>query len=66
MVTISHIGDTPNLIKVQLDGLSTDVKPIGETPEGVAIKNGSTFTCIDTSDVYFYDEENKKWIGAES
>lgn len=38
MVTISHIGDTPNLIKVQLDGLSTDVKPIGETPEGVAIK----------------------------
>ena len=41
MVTISHIGDTPNLIKVQLDGLSTDVKPIGETPEGVAIKNES-------------------------
>lgn len=60
MVTISHIGDTPNLIKVQLDGLSTDVKPIGETPEGVAIKNGSTFTCIDTLDVYFYDEEKKK------
>lgn len=30
------------------------------------VLNGSTFTCIDTLDVYFYDEENKKWIGAES
>lgn len=24
MVTTSHIGDRPNLIKVQLEGLSTD------------------------------------------
>jgi hypothetical protein len=53
MVTTSHIGDRPNLIKVQLEGLSTDKKPIKETSDGLSIKNGSTFTCIDTLDVFF-------------
>lgn len=65
MVTTSHIGDRPNLIKVQLEGLSTDKKPIKETSDGLSIKNGSTFTCIDTLDVFFYDEENYKWVGGE-
>lgn len=38
MVTTSHIGDRPNLIKVQLEGLSTDKKPIKETSDGISIK----------------------------
>ena len=38
MVTTSHIGDRPNLIKVQLEGLSTDKKPIKETSDGLSIK----------------------------
>ena len=65
MVTTSYIGDKPNVIKVQLEGLSTDKKPIKTTSDGNAIKNGSTFTCIDTLDVFFYDEENHKWVGGE-
>ena len=60
MVTLSKIGNRENILKLELHGLSTDEKPIKEF-EGQKISNGSSYTCLDTLDVYFYDEENDKW-----
>lgn len=45
---------------MELNGLSTDEKPIG-TYKGQAIPNASTFLEMDTSTVYVYDEENEQW-----
>lgn len=39
-------------------GLSTDAKPT----EGLA--TGSVFLEVDTTDVYFYDEDSDSWIKA--
>ena len=38
-------------------GLSTDI-----TTLDVEASNGDEFYCMDTQDVYMYDEENKKWL----
>ena len=43
---------------MQFSGLSTDTKPT----EGLA--TGSTFLEVDTSDVYFFEEESGTWIAA--
>lgn len=44
---------------VELRGLSTDTKPtkLGNKD----IENGSVYICIDTGDIYLYDQHNKEW-----
>ena len=60
MITINKpkgfIAD-PYESEIALDfrGLSTDEKPTCAT-------NGSTFTEIDTGNVFCYDRQNKTWI----
>lgn len=41
---------------VTIYGLSTDTKPINKN-----LRNGTKFIEMDTSHVYFYDEQNKQW-----
>lgn len=60
MVSISKIGEQANDRVLELVGLSTDVKPIGEI-DGVRIVNGSSYMEMDTCNVFMYDEENQKW-----
>lgn len=36
-------------------GLSTDTKPTTLVP------NGSMFICMDTTDIYLFDETNSAW-----
>lgn len=67
MVTIynikkSEMFNRPNgevFYLCELRGLSTDDKPT--TIENGTIENGSVFIEIDTSNVYIFDGENKKW-----
>lgn len=42
-------------------GLSTDTKPTVKFND-LAIKNGSTFFCMDTQECFFYDESNDQWL----
>lgn len=60
MVTLSNISKG-NRLKLELEGLSTDTKPT-KLFENHKLTNGSTFLCIDTLDVYFYDEEHETWV----
>lgn len=48
-----------NYIMTELRGLSTDEKPV--IFEENVIDNGSTYTEIDTGDVYMYDLVNTTW-----
>lgn len=64
MVTLSNVGNRNNIIKLNIEGLSTDEKPL-KLYNGYKITNGSTFTCLDTLDVFFYDEENEIWVGGD-
>ena len=64
MVTLATIGDRHNVYRLGIEGLSTDEKPI-RVCEGVRIANGSSFTCIDTLQIFFYDEEHEQWVEAE-
>ena len=60
MVSIYKTEKTrDNYIMTELRGLSTDDKP--EVFEGNVIDNGSTYTEIDTGDVYMYDLVNTTW-----
>lgn len=61
MVSISKIGELANDRILELVGLSTDVKPIGEV-DGVRIVNGSTYIEMDTCNMSMYDEENQRWL----
>ena len=47
-----------NVNYIEAAGLSDDDKPTGN------LANGSTYLCVDTGDVYFYDEENAQWCKA--
>ena len=38
-------------LKADMDKLNTNL-----------LKNGSTFYCMDTVELYMYDETNKRWI----
>lgn len=62
MVTLSNVGDRKNVIKLNIEGLSTDEKPL-KTYNGYRIINGSTFTCIDTLDVFFMTKNMKFGLG---
>lgn len=61
MITLNGIrefGSNRNVLDIV--GLSTDVKPTNEI-EGMSITNGSTFTTIDTANIFMFDEENSTW-----
>jgi len=47
----------------EFHGLSTDVKPTGEYPEGSGYKvgNGSVFVIIDHNAISLFDQENTQW-----
>jgi len=49
---ITQSGITQGYSKKDLQGLSTDTKPV------INIGNGSTFIELDTSKVWLYDAEN--------
>lgn len=60
MVTLIKYGNNYNINVMELDGLSTETKPINGF-EGMPIPNGSTYTEIDTGITYMYDIDNSVW-----
>ena len=68
-------GEKYNTNILEIDGLSTDTKPIttfieygvdGREIGRTNIENGSTFTEIDTGKLFMYDAENVTWYEVES
>ena len=53
MVSVKQQGNVYEFrgLKSDMDKLNPDV-----------IKNGSTFYCMDTVEVYMYDESTKTWL----
>ena len=53
MVSVEQQGNVYGFrgLKSDMDKLNPDV-----------IKNGSTFYCMDTIEVYMYDESTKQWL----
>lgn len=53
MVSIKQQGNVYEFrgLKADMDKLNPDI-----------IKNGSSFYCMDTVEVYMYDESTKKWL----
>ena len=53
MVSVKQQGNVYEFrgLKSDMDKLNPDI-----------IKNGSTFYCMDTIEVYMYDESTKQWI----
>ena len=60
MISINKFNDIGNNFALELYGLSTDTKPIGEV-DHVKITNGSIFFAMDTGAVHIYDEKNEVW-----
>ena len=60
IISLQKIGGQYNEKFVEINGLSTDEKPL-ENIGNILIKNGSTFLEIDTGKKYKFDAENKKW-----
>lgn len=63
-------GEKYNINVLNIDGLSTDTKPIttfieygndGREIGRIGIPNGSLYTEIDTGDTYMYDRDNAAW-----
>ena len=46
----------PGVYLKKIYGLSSDTKPTDQ------IANGSIYIEMDTSDVYFFDGENSRWL----
>ena len=68
-------GEKYNTNILEIDGLSTDTKPIttfieygvdGREIGRTNIENGSTFTEIDTGKLFMYDAENTVWYEIET
>lgn len=60
MITLNKISNSYNRQILEVLGLSTDEKPSAKIGE-ISLTNGSTFFCMDTSDFFMFDEQNKKW-----
>lgn len=60
MITLDKM-DYGNTVRLFLSGLSKDPKPTGKI-EGINLTQNSVFKEIDTSDIYLFDKENKRWI----
>lgn len=59
IVIVDHTTNPPKA-KLNLDGLSTDEKPVG-TFRGYTIANGSSFFENDHQKLAFYNEPNQAW-----
>lgn len=65
MITTNKARGAVNIDNmVRLTGLSTDVKPTNLCPIDpyTRLPNGSSFTEIDTGDVYLFDDANDIWL----
>ena len=60
MITLTQYGNTISNKVLQIDGLSTDTKPVDKV-DNAPIGNGSIFYEMDTKKGYKFDEENKTW-----
>ncbi len=47
--------------ELSFKGLSTDTKPTGYYDD-IEITNGSSFFCMDTQEVFFYDYATQSWL----
>lgn len=65
IISLQKIGGQYNEKLVEINGLSTDEKPLKKIGN-ILIKNGSTFLEIDTGKKYKFDSENKKWYEVDS
>jgi len=63
--TLRKYGVNYNIPVMELDGLSTDEKPVDKF-DGMIIPNGSSFTEIDTGAEYLFDAENGTWYESAS
>ena len=59
METIVRTGGSNVDRSADLRGLSTDVKPTAA--DGHDVPHGSTWLCLDTADVWFYNKNNDTW-----
>ena len=59
METIVRTGGSSVDRSADLRGLSTDVKPTAA--DGYDVPHGSTWLCLDTADVWFYNKNNDTW-----
>jgi hypothetical protein len=57
MVTLDRVGGSEINKSCEFAGLSTDEKPI--SPE---IPNGSSYLCMDSGEVYFYNSSAQTWV----
>ena len=55
MVTLSKASYQNQTRVSEFIGLSTDVKPDSN------VENDSTFYCMDTQQLYMYDEQGQQW-----
>lgn len=62
MVTIEESERKEFKTSWDLRGLSSDTKPT--EIDGKPVPNGSTYLCLDTSEVYFYDAASQSWMQA--
>lgn len=61
---ISLMKRNKNNGALYLCGLSTDTKPTDvfyENSSGYKVANASVYNCIDTGDIYTFDETGKSW-----
>lgn len=56
MIIVNKVGGQQITRETEFRGLSTDIKPTVDVP------NGSIFYEMDTVEVYMFDEQNKQWI----
>lgn len=62
MVSLMNINKLNNALLLM--GLSTDTRPtdtVKYRTGSLQVVNGSVFQCIDTGDIYTFDEENSTW-----
>ena len=52
-------GSATNRPLCEIVGLSTDTKPTAA--DGYDVPHGSTWLCLDTADVWFYNKNNDTW-----
>lgn len=57
MVTLDRVGGQEINKSCEFVGLSTDQKPV--SPE---IQNGSSYLCIDSGEVWFYNSSAQAWV----
>lgn len=59
METIVRVGGSSVDRSADIRGLSTDTKPTAA--DGYDVPHGSTWLCLDTADVWFYNKNNDTW-----